>query len=151
VPFQAPITDDTSGDEEPETGLFATINITPLTDVILVLLVTFMVSSSAMVDALREGTLGVNLPAAATGKTQDTKAETLVVGVTADGQVYVHDQVVDEGKLMGILTETKQKDARASVVVQADGDLQHKKVVHILDLVREAGFPDVGIGIKAEQ
>lgn len=76
---------------------------------------TFMVSSSAMVDSLREGTLGVNLPSAASGTSDSGKTETLVVGVAADG------------------------------------GLQHKKVVHVLDLVREAGFPDVGIGIKSEQ
>jgi len=149
MPFEAPIPDEVD-DQQADGGLFATINITPLTDVILVLLITFMVSSSAMVDALREGTLGVNLPSAASGTADSGKAETLVVGVSADGQMYVHDQPVDEAKLMTILSEAHRKAARTSVVVQADGDLQHKKVVHILDLVREAGFPDVGIGIKSE-
>jgi biopolymer transport protein ExbD len=150
VPFQAPMADEVEA-EDADGGLFATINITPLTDVILVLLITFMVSSSAMVDALREGTLGVNLPSSASAAPDTGKTETLVVGVSADGQMFVHDRPVDEGQLTAILAETKQKGARTLVVVQADGDLQHKKVVHILDLVREAGFPDVGIGIKSEQ
>ena len=150
MPFQAPAADEVET-EDVESGLFATINITPLTDVILVLLITFMVSSSAMVDALREGTLGVNLPSAASASPDTSRAETLVVGVAADGRTFVHDQVVDETQLLDILAATKHKDPRTLVVVQADGDLQHKKVVHILDLVREAGFPDVGIGIKSEQ
>jgi biopolymer transport protein ExbD len=149
MPFDAPAVDGTEHDDD--SGLFATINITPLTDVILVLLVTFMVTSSAAVDAMREGTLGVNLPAAASAAAPPTPVDPLVVGVTAEGKIYLHDQIVDEGQLRSTLTITRQKDPRTPIVVQADGDLQHKNVVRILDLVREAGFPDVGIGIKTEQ
>lgn len=151
MPFQAPVARDDSSvdDNEGEAGgLFAEINITPLTDVILVLLIIFMVSSSAMVDDMREGKIDVSLPSAATASAEAPAAESLVVGITADGQLYVRGEAVDEPRLLELLEETRKKAPDTSIVVLADGELQHKRVVEVIDMLRKSGFTNVGIAAE---
>ncbi len=131
-------------------GLFAEINITPFTDVILVLLIIFMVTSSAMVDAARDGKLDVTLPSASTAATQESPAKSLVLGITKDGRLYLEGKAIAEDELSSVLASTKAKDPQTLVIVQADGELHHKRVVEIIDLLRETGFSNVGIGAEAE-
>jgi biopolymer transport protein ExbD len=153
VPFQAPKRDRESYEEnDDETGgLFAEINITPLTDVILVLLIIFMVASSAMVDAAREGMIDVTLPSASTASKDPVQADALVIGITADDRIYVHGQVVDDAQLLQVLESTRRKAPGTMIVVQADGELQHRKVVEVIDKLRKAGFSNVGIAAETDQ
>ena len=148
MPFQAPKQNDDAADED--AGIFAEINITPLTDVILVLLIIFMVSSSAMVDAMREGRLDVALPKAGSAATPTNEAKTLVVGVAPDGRLFVHGKFVNEEELTQVLEETHKADADTVVIVDADGHLEHHNVVTVIDKVRAAGFTTVGIGAESQ-
>lgn len=146
-PDLASAAEDALGEEH----LFAEINITPFTDVILVLLIIFMVSSSALVDAAQQGHLDVDLPQAGHAKTAGTEAQTLVVGVTKDEQLFVHQGVVTADALGDVLRETYARDPQTSVIVDADGSLPHHSVVKVLDQVRSAGFSTVGLGAAAER
>jgi biopolymer transport protein ExbD len=150
VPFQAPKQDEVDGDEAGDAGLFAEINITPLTDVILVLLIIFMVSSSAMVDAIRQGKLDVSLPSSSTSASDDVDASTVVVGITADDRIFVQGEVVDTDRLIEILKAKRKEAPQTMVVLQADGALEHKHVIEVIDLLRQSGFTNVGIGTEAE-
>jgi biopolymer transport protein TolR len=149
VPFQAPKQDESDVDDG-ETGLFAEINITPLTDVILVLLIIFMVSSSVMVDSIREGKLDVTLPAASTAAKDDIDADTVIVGITADGRIFMQGETVDEDRLITMLKSKKREKHDTMVVLQADGTLQHKRVIEVIDLLRESGFSNVGLGAETQ-
>ncbi len=152
MPFQAPKRDDLNElDDEGGGGLFAEINITPLTDVILVLLVIFMVASSAMVDSMREGMIDVTLPAASTAAKDKVETEALIVGITADGRVFVRGQAVDDAALLEALEAERKKSPGSMIVVQADGSLQHKKVVEVIDKLRKAGYSNVGIAAETDQ
>ncbi len=138
-------------EDDGSVGLFADINITPLTDVILVLLVIFMVASSAMVDSMREGMIDVTLPTASTAAKDKVEAEALIVGITADGRVFVHGQAVDDAALLEALEAERKKAPNTMIVVQADGALQHRKVVEVIDKLRKAGYSNVGIAAETEQ
>lgn len=142
-------TNGTFDDGVEDLDIFAEINITPFTDVILVLLIIFMVSSSAMVDAVREGRLDVTLPKAGSAAQKDTPAATLVVGLAADGRPYVHGKFVTDDELNGILQDTHKNTPQTVVIVDADGGLEHRHVVAIIDRVRAAGFDTVGIGAES--
>ena len=131
-------------------GLFAEINITPFTDVILVLLIIFMVSSSAMVDAAREGRLDVSLPQAGSAAAAAANLPTLVVGVAADGRVFVDGNVLAEEDLASLLKATHKRAPNTVVIIDADGHLEHRSVVAVIDRVRGAGFASVGIGTEAD-
>ena len=136
---------DGTGDE---LGIFAEINITPFTDVILVLLIVFMVSSSAMVDAMREGRIDVTLPKAGSAAQDSAPAPTLVVGLASDGRAYVRGKFVTEDELDAVLKDTRAQEPKTVVIVDADGGLEHRNVVSIIDRVRAAGFDTVGIGAE---
>ena len=136
--------------DDPEEGgdsLFNEINITPLTDVMLVLLIIFMVSSSAMVDAAREGQLEVDLPTAGAAVTSTPIPEALVVSILKDGRVAVAGEVTADDQLYDVLKNRLEKNPKLALVIDADGDLAHRKVVHVIDEARQAGFTDVGIGV----
>lgn len=148
MPFQAPKERDGGSDDD--VGIFAEINITPLTDVILVLLIIFMVSSSAMVDAMREGKLDVTLPQAGNAANAPTEATTLVVGMAQDGRLFVHGKFVSEDQLEKILEDTHKTSPGTVVIVDADGKLEHRNVVTVIDKVKSAGFATVGIGAESE-
>lgn len=138
-------------DSDPDSGqtIFSDINITPFTDVILVLLIIFMVSSSAMVDAAREGRLDVTLPQAGHVAEGEAPKDPLVVGVAADGRLFARGQFMDSTGLAELLREAHATSPDTVVIVDADGTLPHRKVVDVIDAVRAAGFAVVGIGAEA--
>ena len=136
-------------DDAPDGAIFCDINITPFTDVILVLLIIFMVSSSAMVDAARDGYLDVTLPQAGNAAQAAGDMATLVVGMAQDGRLFVHGQFVSDDELMTLLAETHETAPKTVVIVDADGALEHRRVVGVIDRVRAAGFATVGIGAES--
>src|SRR5262249_42589450 len=110
------VPDDESGDGG---GLFAEINITPLTDIFLVLLIIFMVSSSVVVEEARKEGVKVNLPKGA-AKEVDPGAKSLVVSITRAGQVNVAGQAVQDGDLKSLFKSAVAKDPATQVIIEAD-------------------------------
>jgi biopolymer transport protein ExbD len=140
-----------AADLEPADGLgdlVAEINITPLTDVFLVLLIIFMVSSTALVDASRQEQLNLALPTAHASAAATSEGPTLVVGMLADGKLMVDGQTIEATDQAALLVKAQQKNSHTSVVVDADGEIPHRQVVGIIDQVQAAGFPTVGIGAR---
>jgi biopolymer transport protein ExbD len=137
-------------EEENEGGIFAEINITPLTDIFLVLLIIFMVSASVMVDqannALREG-VKVNLPKGAT-KEIDQGANSLLVAINKEGRVIVAGQQVQDADLKSLFTSAVAKDAQTQVIIQADEGVTHGIVVHVMELAKDAGLVRLAIATR---
>ena len=119
-------------------AIVAEINITPLTDNFLVLLIIFMITSSAMIESGPK----VNLPQAGV-----TSSETKGVVVTVDPQqnVYVDGRAVDRESLVEGLREAVAASDVKRVVLQGDRDVLLGEVVNILDLARSAGAEEVAI------
>ena len=139
-----PTSTDDGDDESP---IFAEVTITPLTDVILVLLIIVMVSANQMVDAAREGRLEVDLPTAGAGSSDTTPGEAMVIGIMKDGRIAVGGETIDETSLQAMLKDRMQKNQQTPIVIDADGDLAHKSVVRVLDIARQAGVTNIGIGV----
>jgi biopolymer transport protein ExbD len=117
------------------------INVTPLVDVALVLLIILMVSSTYIVAQ----TLKVQLPKArATDGTADkpTKVEML-----EDGTIRFNDEKVDEATLTRKVKDAVTADAEMSLVVSADKHVQHGNVVHLLDIAKLAGVTKFAINV----
>ena len=119
-------------------AIVAEINITPLTDIFLVLLIIFMITSSAMIESGPK----VNLPQAGV-----TSSETKGVVVTVDPQqnVYVDGRAVDRESLVEGLREAVAASDVKRVVLQGDRDVLLGEVVNTLDLARSAGAEEVAI------
>ena len=134
-------------DSDESSPIFAEVTITPLTDVILVLLIIVMVSANQMVDAVREGRLEVDLPTAGSGAADTTPGEAMVIGIMKDGRIAIGGQTIDESALQGMLKDSMLKNHQTPIVIDADGDLAHKSVVRVLDIARQAGVTNIGIGV----
>jgi biopolymer transport protein ExbD len=128
-------------------GLFAEINITPLTDIFLVLLIIFMVTSSVMVDAGARAGVSVNLPK---GSTKDISpgATDITVAITTDGRLVVDGKQVEPDQLRAIFERAHAKDADTQVVVQADESTHHGRVVGVMELAKTAGLRRLAIATR---
>lgn len=134
-------------DDGGEAELFADINITPLTDIFLVLLIIFMVTSSVMAtDGARAG-VRVNLPKGAT-KEISASAKDVTVAITTDGKMVVDGKEVSPDSLRKIFDDAHARDAETQVVVQADEATHHGRVVAVMELAKAAGLRRLAIATR---
>jgi biopolymer transport protein ExbD len=136
-----------SGDDGGEGDLFADINITPLTDIFLVLLIIFMVTSSVMAtDGARAG-VRVNLPKGATREIS-ASVKDVTVAITTDGKMVVDGKEVSADTLRKIFDDARGRDADTQVVVQADEATHHGRVVAVMELAKAAGLRRLAIATR---
>jgi biopolymer transport protein ExbD len=135
------------GDDSGEGELFADINITPLTDIFLVLLIIFMVTSSVMAtDGARAG-VRVNLPKGATKEIAST-AKDVTVAITTDGKMVVDGKEVSADALRKMFDDARARDPETQVVVQADEATHHGRVVAVMELAKAAGLRRLAIATR---
>jgi biopolymer transport protein ExbD len=134
-------------DSGSEADLFADINITPLTDIFLVLLIIFMVTSSVMAtDGARAG-VRVNLPKGATKEISSSQKD-VTVAITTDGKMVVDGKEVSADSLRKIFDDAKARDSETQVVVQADEATHHGRVVAVMELAKAAGLRRLAIATR---
>lgn len=137
-------------DEVGSGGIFADINITPLTDIFLVLLIIFMVTTTAIAEAGQEkGGFKVNLPKGGKGEPTEI-ARDLAVAILADGRAVMGGKVFDDAALQTAFDETQRRSPDTVVLVQADEGVPHGRVVHVMELARGAGLTRLAIATRAE-
>jgi biopolymer transport protein ExbD len=135
------------GDDGTE-GIFADINITPLTDIFLVLLIIFMVTSSVQVESASKAGLKVNLPKGTT-KEIDPGAKSLTISISKTNEILVEGQPVKEQDLRSLFTSAVAKDAQTQVVIMADQGVTHGTVVRVMELAKNAGLVRLAIATSA--
>ena len=140
----------TTADEDSEDAVFAEINITPLTDIFLVLLIIFMVTSSVLVNqgagAAKAG-LKVNLPKGSAADVMPASTD-LSVAVLSDGRVVLAGNVVTTEELKKALDDARTKNPNTLVVIQADEGVPHGRVVEVMELAKGAGLAQLAIGVR---
>ena len=120
----------------------AAINVTPLVDVVLVLLVILMVASTYIVAQ----TLKVQLPRAKS--TDGTADKPTKVEILKDGKLRWNEAFIQESELPEKLKGAVEADPEVSLVVSADKEVQHGNVVHVLDLAKLAGVVKFAINVQ---
>lgn len=141
------------GDDAEGDGVFADINITPLTDIFLVLLIIFMVTSTVIVQQTSPGAGGaqsglkVDLPQGSAADVKST-AEDLAVAILADGRLVIGGEVVSASELALRLAAAREKSAGTLVIVQADEGVPHGKVVEVMEAAKSAGLGQLAIGVR---
>jgi biopolymer transport protein ExbD len=118
------------------------INVTPLVDVVLVLLVILMVSSTYIVSQ----TLKVQLPKARNSDGSADKPTT--VTLMKNGDLKFNDVAVQDQELAEKLKAASDGNPDLSLVVSADKEVQHGNVVHVLDLAKTAGITKFAINVQ---
>jgi len=122
----------------------AAINVTPLVDVVLVLLVILMVASTYIVAQ----TLKVNLPRAK--MTDGTAEKPNTVQLFKNGELRFNEQPVTDQDLPGRIKEVVTADPEISLVISADKDATHGQVVHVMDVAKVVGVTKFAINIMQQ-
>jgi len=133
----------TSGGEDDD--LIVGINVTPLVDVVLVLLIIFMVTATYIVRASIE----VDLPRAAHGG--ETTGVLLSVVIARDGALFLDGVRRTEAELIARATEAAAANPEARAIIAADKGALHGAVVRVIDVVKGAGISRFAINIEKER
>jgi biopolymer transport protein TolR len=127
------------GSGEGPTHAISDINVTPLVDVMLVLLVIFMVTAPI----LQQG-VAVNLPQAA-GDALPADEQQLVVSIDTQGRVFLNDKQYTSERLAAELAQLAAVDPKRRLYVRADAGVPYGQVIETLGAVRQAGLSRVGL------
>jgi biopolymer transport protein ExbD len=130
-------------DDDDSGRMITEINVTPLVDITLVLLIIFMVTTSYIVNP----SIKVDLPKAATGS--DQLRTTLALTLTKDGQLYLNGDRSDEAQVVKQIAADLPKNPDLQAVIAADKVVPHGSVVHIIDLVKRAGVRKFAINVDS--
>jgi biopolymer transport protein ExbD len=142
-------------------GIFAEINITPLTDVFLVLVIIFMVSALAVQverkqekqrtaqqseqsEQEKKSGIKVNLPQGQAQEIDPSKAS-LVLVIPLDGDVSVGGKQMHDGDLDPLFRAAFARDKTTQVVLKADKGVQHGRVVNLMERAKQAGLTRLAI------
>lgn len=130
------------GASDDEEGLISAINVTPLVDVTLVLLIIFMVTAKIIVS---QG-MPMDLPKAATGEQIQL---VFSVELTESGKTFVDSKEVGNDEIVGVLArESKAKNPDLRAVIRADVKVPHGRVIHVLDLLKQADLTKIAFAVS---
>jgi len=127
-----------------EDELISDINVTPLVDVVLVLLIIFMVTASYIV----KESIEVDLPRAAAAG--EATGSILALVLASDGTVYLDGARADETQVRQRVREAVLRDRDTRAIISADRMALHGAVVHLIDLVKQAGVTRFAIHVEKE-
>jgi biopolymer transport protein TolR len=127
----------TPGDDD---AILSEINITPLVDVMLVLLIIFMITAPM----LHQG-IEVALPKSEAQSLPNKVEDPLVLSINRDGLIFLRDKPVHPTKLVEVLTPMLRGKAGQMVFLKGDRDAAYGRVVEVLDTLRRGGIVQVGM------
>lgn len=128
--FRPPQAEDVKGD----------INVTPLVDVCLVLLIIFMV-----VTPMLQNGVNVALPETSSPEKIPENQKQLPISIKSDGSVYVKDGRINDKDLPAVLADIYEQNPEREIIVKGDKRLQYRRVREVLKFINEAGFTRVGM------
>ena len=124
---------------------FTDINTTPFTDIILVLMAIFMVTTPLVL----QSNLQVNLPGSSTGKPMK-EARQINIMVTSEGLVYLDNKLTSKKALKEDVTRAHQAEPDLEVTLYSDKMVRFKDIVSLLDIFNELGIKNLNIATKTE-
>lgn len=130
------------GSSKDEDGIISDINITPMVDIILVLLVIFMVTANF----LKKESININLPkvAAADSNVKESKQ----VAITKDGKFFLEGRSVTESGLMDEITREAKYRPNMRVTLSADENLSYGTVSKAMGILRKCGVTRMALSVN---
>jgi biopolymer transport protein ExbD len=122
------------------------LNITPLLDLVFVLLVIFIITTPQMMNNLE-----MNLPSGKPPPPQKEKPKINRIAVDAAGQITLNDQPVTLPALKDDLQQIKSDNPDASVVVKGDDNVDYQNMISVLDILQQLDITKVGLATEAAQ
>ncbi|HEX2689501.1 MAG TPA: biopolymer transporter ExbD [Kofleriaceae bacterium] len=126
-------------------GIIAEINVTPLVDIMLVLLIIFFMLTAHL---LTKQAIEVELPRAS--QSTSLPPTTLAITLKADGAIFLNDQPVTPEALRAAIKSAVAKDPRTQAIVAGDKRVSHGRVVWVLDTVKALGITQFAIQIEPQ-
>ena len=133
------------GGNDDSSDIVAEINITPLTDIFLVLLIIFMITTP-----LLESSMNLVIPSSSAKNPPINKSQVQTVSIDRAETIRFNNQVVDLGTLTVQLSELKQKNPDIAIVIRPDRELPVQKLIGLMDALQRAGITKLGIATRAE-
>ena len=124
--------------DDDDDGLMNEINMTPLVDVMLVLLIVFMVTIPVMRHAVK-----IDLPHASSQK-ENTKPAQVTVSINAGGNVMWNDRKVDEAALSAKIAEAAEAQPQPELHLDADRKVPYEKVAQVMSAAQAGGLTRIG-------
>src|SRR3984957_11563674 len=115
------------------------INVTPLVDVMLVLLIIFMVTAPFMTSRV-----SVDLPKT-NAQPLNSDSEPLTVTIKADGSIFLQDQAIDIGDIVAKLQAIAQNNPDRRIFVRGDKDLAYGRIMEVMGTITQGGFTKVAL------
>lgn len=131
-----------AGSDDNEDGIISNINITPMVDVILVLLVIFMVTANF----LKKESININLPKVASA--DPNIKESKQVAVTKDGKLFLEGRSITEFALVTEMSRESKYRPNMRVTLSADENLSYGTVSKVMGLLRRAGVTRMALSVK---
>jgi biopolymer transport protein ExbD len=126
----------------------AEINITPFTDVILVLLIIFMIATPLI--SAGNINVKVDLPEAVSAKTSSDKGPSFIT-ITDEGVVYLNDEVVTRDELRNKVGQKYRENPNLSVVIRSEKLVRFQDVVSVLDILNALGIKNLDIAAASRK
>lgn len=131
---------------EPDEDAITGINVTPLVDITLVLLIIFMVTARF----ISEPSVGVKLPKSSSGGATETSDRNVFLSLALDRRLFLNNSPVSEADLAGRMRALLKEKPNLNLVLRADKAVPHGDVMKVLDIVREAGVTQFGIAVEGK-
>ncbi|MEK7264478.1 MAG: biopolymer transporter ExbD [Pseudomonadota bacterium] len=123
-----------SGDDE--------INVTPLMDIVFIMLIFFIVTSTFV----KEPGADINRPEAMTAK--DRKFATILVAIDADNKIWIDKDQIELDAVRTAVEQLKQENPKGTAVVQVDRNTESRYLVEVVNQIRNAGVNDIAISTE---
>ena len=122
----------------------AEINITPFTDVVLVLLIIFMIATPF----IYQSSVKVQLPKAS--KSEESSRD-IMININAQGEIFLDDTKLDLETLKHKLEARVKNKPDASVIINGDKDVRYDAVIQVMDVLTQSGVKNPGLGIELKK
>lgn len=130
---------------EPDEDAITGINVTPLVDITLVLLIIFMVTARF----LDTSSFDINLPKSSTGAKNRVSEDQIFLTLNDHGEIFLNKTKVNRDELQSRIRELLKEKPGLSLILRADKDIPHGDVVAVLDQIRNGGVSQFGIAVDA--
>lgn len=127
--------------ESENEGESSEIDLTPMLDVVFIMLIFFIVTASFV----KEAGFDVNRPPPSHQPPKDNEVKNILVQIAADNQLFVNRRPVDAGALTANIKRLHAENPKGAVVIQAEDDSKNERMITVMDAARKAGVYNVSI------
>ncbi|WP_348674655.1 biopolymer transporter ExbD [uncultured Abyssibacter sp.] len=117
------------------------IDLTPMLDVVFIMLIFFIVTASFV----KEAGFDVNRPPQSNQPPKKDEVKNILVSIAADGQLFINRRPVDAGALTANIKRLHAENPKGAVVIQAEDDSANERLITVMDAARKAGVYNVSI------